>query len=227
MGVLLVVPYFYPADMVAVAFVGLKFYLIFKGVLRIIHQSFVKDMLRDEVCLQVDQLSMIGGLLFLGSCLFFPASFITLFFGKYYLDHKAFFIMLGVCALVYSFALSVTTRAMLEKKDRSYTIVSTTAAVLCLLSVVVFSFISKDVIYISTGILIGELSFLIGMLAVMKKKFFLLRRGWFLVQCAVILLVPFAIRRFAGESIPVYIGSFAVFALLLLLIHRRKFLSVK
>jgi len=72
MGVLLVVPYFYPADMVAVAFVGLKFYLIFKGVLRIIHQSFVKDMLRDEVCLQVDQLSMIGGLLFLGSCLFFP-----------------------------------------------------------------------------------------------------------------------------------------------------------
>lgn len=225
-GVLLVMPYFYPSGMVAVAFVGLKFYLIFKGVLRIIHQSFVKDMLRNDICLQVDQLSMIGGILFFGSALFFPDSFISLFFGKIYVSHRVFFLLLGVCALVYSFALSVTTRAMLEKKDKDYTIVSTIAAGLCLLSVILFSFLSENVLYISVSILIGELSFLIGMLLIMKQKELLPQRALFLGPNLFFLLIPFAFRYFGGDTTLLYITSFSILALLLLLAHRRKFLLI-
>lgn len=224
MGVLLVVPYFYPTSIVAVAFVGLKFYLIFKGVLRIVHQSFMKDMLSEETCLRVDQLTMLGGLLFLGSVLLFPDSFIILFFGKSYLNDKTFFQLLGICAMVYSFALSITTRALLEKRDKKYTIVVTTAAILCLLSAILFSFFSHDVNYIAISILIGEVSFLSGMLIIMKWKRLLPQRILFFVTNAAFLLIPFLIRYAGGDIMLPYIISFAGLALLLLVVHRRKFL---
>lgn len=227
MGVLLVAPYFYPSAVVAVAFVGLKFYWIYKGVLRIIHQAFVKDMLRDDVCLQVDQLSIIAGLLFLGSVLLFPSSFITFFFGRSYLSYIPFFQLLGIGALTYSFALSVTTRAMLEKKDKHYTIFSSIAAAVCLIAVALFSLLSKNVIYIAISVLAGEVLFLTGMLAIMKKREFLYQRISFLAPNLFFLLVPFVFRYFFGDTLSIYIISFSVLTALLLVIHRKKFLIIQ
>lgn len=227
MGVLLVVPYFYPASIVAVAFVGLKLYLIFKGVLRIVHQSFMKDMLKQETCLQVDQLTMIGGLLFLGSVICFPASFITLFFGKSYIPYQSFFLLLGIGAMVYSFALSITTRALLEKRDKKYTIVVTTAAIVCVLLVIGFSFISTDANYIAISILAGELLFLAGMLIVLKWGKLLPQRISFFVSNAGFLLIPWALRYYRGDTTLLYISSFTVLAFLLVWMHRKKFLIIQ
>ncbi|MBC7903972.1 MAG: hypothetical protein H7Y27_11140, partial [Gemmatimonadaceae bacterium] len=122
LGLLLIIPYFYKEE-VTVAFVALKFYLIFKGVLRIIHQAFVKEMLNDITCLRVDELSMIGSVAFLGSVVIFPDSFISFFFGSQFLADREFFYLLAISAVVYSFVLSMTTRFLLEKIDKSYTLV--------------------------------------------------------------------------------------------------------
>src|SRR5687767_3531424 len=82
MGVILIAPYFYNDPVVAAAFIGLNFYVIFKGALRIIQQAFLKEMTRDEVCLKVDQLSSLLGLGFIAFMVCFPNTFINLFFGE-------------------------------------------------------------------------------------------------------------------------------------------------
>jgi hypothetical protein len=226
LGALLVVPYFYPESTTAAAFIGLKFYVIFKGVLRIIHQAFLKDMVNDEVCLRIDELSMIGGLSFLGSVLIFPDSFIGLFFGKSYVQYQGFFLLLGIAAVVYSFALSMATKAMLEKNDTSYTIVTCIAAFLSLIVIIIPSFYTSDVTCIGAGILAGELAFLAGLLLIMHRKGLIKDRMLFLIQSAPLLLIVFVLRYVWGDSIYLFLTSIGGFATLLLFLHRHKFTSL-
>lgn len=222
-GLLLIVPYFYPERIVAVAFVGLKFYLIYKGVLRIIHQAFVKDMIRDEVCLQIDQLSIICSLAFAGAVFIFPESFITLFFGKIFIQYSSFFIILAIAAFIYSFVLSMGTRIMLEKKDKDYTILSITSATISIVSVIVLSYFFKTAESIAISILLGEASFTTGLLVVMNKKNLISKRFLFLLRSAFFLLIPLLCRYIFSDSLPWFFIGMATFTTLLLFLNRHKF----
>ncbi len=124
LGLMLVVPYFYPNPVVAVAFLGLKFYMVFKGALRIIHQAFIKEMISYDVCFKVDQLAGLIGLTFLrvyDSLPTYPHQFV---FGEKFLGDQLYFILLSIAALIYSLFSSLIIKAMLEKKDRRYAMVS-------------------------------------------------------------------------------------------------------
>jgi len=116
LGLLLVIPYFYDDAVVAVAFVGLKFYVIYKGVLRIIHQAFLKEMVYDNTRLRVDQMSILLALFFGGSALIFPHTFIMLFLGGKYFNQQIFIYFIGIAALIYSPFLSFATKTLLLKK---------------------------------------------------------------------------------------------------------------
>ena len=82
LGLILPAPYAFSPEVVGVAFLGLKFYIIFKGALRIIHQAFIKELQQYEVCFRVDQIGGLMGLTFAAFVACFPASFIGLFFGS-------------------------------------------------------------------------------------------------------------------------------------------------
>jgi O-antigen/teichoic acid export membrane protein len=221
-GLLLIVPYFYPESTVAVVFVGLKFYFIYKGILRIIHQAFVKEMMNDDVCLQIDQLSIICGLAFAGTVLIFPEAFITVFFGKVFIQYANFFVILGIAALIYSFVLSMGTRMMLEKRDKKYTLLTIAAALTSIASVIIFSFYLKNAEAIALSILFAEIICMLGLLLMNTEKL-MQKRFLFFFESALLLAQPLAFRYLFSDSPIWFLTGMGTFAMLLLFLNRRKF----
>ena len=224
LGLILIIPYFYDdPTIVAIAFLGLKFYIIYKGVLRIIHQAFLKEMTSESICLQVDQLSILAGLLLFGSTVIFPQSFITLFFGQQYADQKIFFLLLGIDALVYSMFLSFATRAMLRKLDKHYTIITVVAAVATILCVIILSAFEQSVTNIAIGLAVGEVIWAAGLIWLSGSRSEVWDRLLFTAGLLPLLLIPMAARYWLGDNLSSYLISFSLLGLLILILHHRKF----
>jgi O-antigen/teichoic acid export membrane protein len=223
MGVILIAPYFYNDTVVATAFVGLKFYVIFKGVLRIIQQAFLKEMVREDVGLKVDQISTLLGLSYAAFIICFPDTFIRLFFGVKYLPDKSYFILLGIAALIYSLFSSFTTRAMLGKKDNHYARTAISAAFFTLLVCIVLSFVSQNPESIGVSIVVGEIFFAAGMLLLMKKRKYLPERIIFLLRNIFLVIIPLGIAFFSDDKLIPFSISFVVYSLLLISLYFNKF----
>jgi len=223
MGVVLIAPYFYNDTVVATAFVGLKFYVIFKGVLRIIQQAFLKEMIREDVGLKVDQLSSLLGLSFSAFIICFPQTFIRLFFGAKYLPDKSYFILLGIAALIYSMFSSFTTRAMLGKKDSHYAITAISAAFFTLAVCVLLSFVRKNSESIGVSIVAGEIFFAAGMLLLMNKRKYLPERIIFLLKNTLLVIIPLGIGFYSGDKLIPFSISFVLYSLLLIALYFNKF----
>lgn len=223
LGLILIVPYFFPSAIVAVAFLGLKFYVIFKGVLRIIHQAFIKEMMAYEVCFRVDQLCSLIGLTFASFTLCFPASFIQFFFGQKYVADKTYFMLLAVAGLVYSLFSSLTTRAMLEKKDKPYALITAAAAIITIVLTILFSYTWPGTAGIGLSLLVGEIVFAGGMLWLMHRPVMLKERLLFLAKNLFLVLIPLGTSYFFGDSLNALMAAGVVFGALLAVMYHNKF----
>jgi O-antigen/teichoic acid export membrane protein len=227
LGLLLVIPWFYHENhVIAVAFVGLKVYVIYKGVLRIVHQAFLKDMIKDSVRLQVDQLSILLGITFAGSAILFPASFTNLLFGPKYTGDTLFFQLIAIAALIYSLFLSQSTNVMLQKKDKQYAVISAAAVIVTVLAVAVLSRFRPTAESLGISLCAGESVWMLGLLRVSATPAIIRTRIAFLLQNLAILLAPLACRYFFGDSLLYWIGGFGAFAIILLILHLKKFLRL-
>jgi O-antigen/teichoic acid export membrane protein len=223
LGLILIAPYFFNTEIVATAFIGLKFYVIFKGAQRIIHQAFLKEMMRYEVCFKVDQICGLMGLTFMCFVICFPMTFIGLFFGEKYIPDKIYFILLAIAGLVNSMFSSLVTKAMLEKRDKPYSIMVSFAALLAILLCIIFSTFWHDAAAIGSSLLIGETVLVVSTLWILPRPGLLRERILFLVKNLPLVLIPLAIRYIMDDGMNPLIISAAVFATLLGLVHYRKF----
>ena len=226
LGLVLVIPYIYVKEVVATAFVGLKFYVLYKGVIRTLHQIFIKDMQSEAVCLRVDQLSMIAGLSLLGSVTIFPDSFISFFFGAKYLEDTWFFIILGIDALIYCVVLSFATRAWFLKADMQYTRVTILSFFVTIASILIISAVKKSAAGIAVGLGIGELTWVLGLIYIISSRQQVMNRLRFLITLLPALILPIFIRFFWGDHLLLYFISFALTGVLIFAMHHQKFRSL-
>lgn len=224
LGLLLIVPWFYDNRVVAVAFVGLKVYVIYKGVLRIVHQAFLKDMIRDSVQLQVDQLSILLGITFAGSAIIFPASFTNLLFGTKYAGDLLFFRLMALAAFIYSLFLSMSTNVLLQRKDKKYAAISAAAVLVTMLAVMALSAIRPKADSLGISLCVGETFWMTGLLWVSANKEIVRKRVLFLLPNLALLVVPVSCRLFLGDSQLYWFCGFGGFAIILLILHLKKFL---
>jgi hypothetical protein len=225
LGLLLVVPYFYHDNhVIAVAFVGLKVYVIYKGVLRIVHQAFLKDMIKDSVQLQVDQLSILLGLCFAGSAIIFPVSFTNLLFGSKYGGDTLFFQLMAVAAFIYSLFLSMSTNVLLQRKDKKYAAISAAAVLVTMLSVAVLAEIRPRADSLGISLCLGETFWMAGLLWISASAAIVRKRVAFLLPNLAMLVVPVLCRYFFGDSPLYWFCGFGGFAIILLILHLKKFL---
>lgn len=224
LGVILIAPYFYDGAIVAVAFVGLKFYMVYKGVLRIILQAFVKEVGQHEFSLRIDQLSMLIGITYAAFMIIYPDSFIRLFFGEKYLEDRVYFIVLSVGGLIYAMFNSLTSRSLLEKKDGPYAWFASLAALLTIALTVVLSFFWQHAAAIATSILAGEIAFATGLVLLMKGKSIVWPRFTFLLKNLPVLLLPVVIVLLLNDSFLSFIISLILFGIIMALLHFKKFI---
>ncbi len=222
-GLILVIPYFYPNRITAAAYVGLKFYVLFKGVLRIIHQAFIREMNHYAVCLEVDQLASLAGIAFAAFAICFPESFIRLFFGEKYIPDKIYFIILSVAGMIYSMFSSFIIKAMLEKKDIPYAIGATASAIFTVLLCVGFSYYKQEIPSIGWSLVIGELAFAIFMMNLVKGSGLLRERLLFFLKNIPFFGIPLLLAYLMGDGIKGFVIAAVLYSLTLTLVYFRKF----
>ena len=225
-GILLIAQHLYNDSVTAIAYMGLKFYVIYKGVLRVIHQAFVRDMLSEEVCFKIDQLSSLAGLFFISSILIFPSSFIGFFFGRQFEDQKIFFSILAFAGFIYSLFLSTTTKSLLEKKDKTYFRVMILSVCSALVLLLILSSIRKEIEGIAISLLLGEIAFTLGLIKLSLSPSQVVKRIIFLLKNFIFVLIPLSARFLLNDSMFVFIISYFLFASLLFFSHYKKFKSI-
>ena len=222
LGLLMLVQFFFEEKELVVCFVALKFYLIYKGAIRVIQQAFVNRMTEDAICLSVDHISIMMSVLFLGSILIFPSIFISLFFGEQFNSDYWFFVFLGFSAVAFSIFNSANTRALLERQDKLFMKIALSAV---LITVIAFLFLfqfNKRVEVVTLSLLIGE-SFFTCLLAI---RFFnwnqIMARISILLLCSIGLVLPWLVKYWLLENMLVYISSFGILSMVMLLFSYKK-----
>jgi uncharacterized membrane protein len=222
LGLIIPTTYFYVDERtVAISYIIIKIYVVFKSALRIINQAFISDMADDKVCAKVDQLAILGGLAFLASALFFPKGFINLFAGKKIDIATTWVYLLGITGFIISPFISLTTKAILKRKDKQYASIAFIAVVLSV-SIVALS----SIINIETGVLIGliagELLCVIGLLITLKQTSLIKHRFGFIIKNLYLLIIPAVISWLAGDNTQAFLVFIILFLITALLTNKKK-----
>jgi O-antigen/teichoic acid export membrane protein len=222
LGVLLVAQLIFNQEELVISFLALKFYLVYKGAIRVIQQAFVNRMKEEQVCLSIDKICIMMSVLFLGSTIIYTNTFVTLFFGNQFIEYNVFFILLGVSALVYSIFSSATTRVLLERKDVEFMRIAIVSVCLSIVSLLIMVQFFRQVEAIIICLLIGE-CFFAGAMAI---RFFtqeqILQRIYYLMICSIGLVLPYLMKIAFSESLITYLLSFAMTGVIFLLFSYKK-----
>ena len=222
-GLILIIPYFYPNTITAAAYVGLKFYVLFKGVLRIIHQAFIREMNSYSICFEVDQLASLAGFAFAAFTICFPETLTTLIFGEKYIPYKSYFVILSFAGLIYSMFSSFIIKAMLEKKDIPYAIGTSLAAIFTVLLCVLSSFYKQNINSIGVSLLLGELAFAIFMLNLVDGTRLLKERLLFFLKNIPFFGIPLLLSYFYGDAMNGFVLAAVIFSITLIIFYFKKF----
>ena len=223
LGIIMIADYFYPAAVVAIAYIAIKIYLIFKGVLRILNQAFISEMTNDQVCHKVDYLAFSTGIVLLTGTSLFVNGFRELFLDARSGGTNGWVHMVGICCFLISPLISLTTKAILEKKDRPYAYMSLISLVVSTILCYIFSFVLADEKGILLSIIAGELITILGLLQTLDKWDWLKQRFQFFIKNIYLLSVPILIRLLAGDSEATLILSLSLYGILLFMFNKKLF----
>ncbi|XLS29269.1 hypothetical protein ACJD0Z_00270 [Flavobacteriaceae bacterium M23B6Z8] len=211
-GIINVMSYFYTNEAIAVIYIALKLYMIFKGVIRIITQSFFKELQAAEMAIKVDFLAIVAGLVFLLSIVIYPQVVISLLFEKKYIYYTATFAILGIAGFISSFTTSSSTRLLLKRQDKSYSINMVIAALITIITGIILWFIYGSKPYLmAIAVLMGEITIsFLNVKSLNESNYILLRAKQALtpVLLGIIFLV---FKYYFGETWQSFIASVLIF----------------
>lgn len=226
-GLINILSYFNGDSTIAVAYIALKFYMVFKGVRRMIVQAFFKELKDSMVALKVDYFAMIAGIVFLNTLVFYPKVIIPLLFDQKYAVYSYTFIILGLAGFISSYTTSSGTRLLMKKKDKEYSLNLIVAAGITIASGVLLSIFMKDrPFYISLAILLGEFTLSLLNVRSLNEKSFLYERLKFSMPLSIMTLLFIAITYFFGQNVYSYLGSLVLASIMALFFLRSKFNEV-
>ena len=222
-GIINVVSYFNDDEAIAIAYIALKFYMIFKGVRRIIVQTFFKELMEDSVSLKVDSFAMVAGLVFFNTLLFYPNAIISLLFSERYSSYTTTFIILGLAGFLSSFTTSSGTRLLLQKQDKAYSWNLIIAALLTVISGILFSvFMKHNPAYISISVLIGEITLSILNIKSINEKNFITDRMKHLLPLGLLTIIFIGSKYLLGPQLYSYFFALSVYGISVLIYFKLK-----
>ena len=223
-GILNALSYFYDEETVAVGYIALKIYMIFKGVKRIIVQSFFRELKEKNASLRVDFFSIVAGMIFLFSLLFFPKTVITLLSDSKYLDYTLTFLILGIAGFVSSFTSSTGTLLLLNRQDKQYSAILVAAALVSILSGLAFWFlIGSEPYLIATSVLLGEITISIFNVVALKENKFISSRMKLSLPLLLLAIAFAGFSYFLGQELLSLFLSLLIFGLGTLVFFKIKF----
>lgn len=224
-GIINVLSFFYNDTSLAIAYVSLKLYMIFKGIRRIIVQSFYKELTEVLVAIKIDYFAMIVGIVFLISLTLFQETVVLLLFDEKYVTYIYTFSILGFAGFLSSLTTSSGTRLLLKKQDKQYSDNLIIAAIITVVLSILFWFLFGNKPYlISLSILIGELILSILNIISLNEKKYIVSRFKIIYPLFGISLLIIPVTMFFTESIITFTISLTIFGLLAIF-HTKKRLN--
>ncbi len=223
LGLIWLAGFFYPDIAVAAAFLSIKLYTIFKGVLRMLNQSFFREMADEAVRLKVDSLAMIAGTLFLLGTVLFPDGFIAVFFNKSSVLQNTSLVLLGCTGFLIAPMISLHTAALLERKDKLFAKVAMLATVVAAALCVLLSFFYNHANSILLSLLVGELMILAGLIIISSKNNLFYPRLMFFLKNLPLAIIPIFSRIFFGDNPASFLAGLSIYGILFLLVNWKFF----
>lgn len=225
LGILLVSQFFFSPEELVPAFLVLKFYLIFKGAVRVVQQAFLPQMKAESVCMRVDKICVMMGLLFAGSVLLYSKTFISLFFGEAFVHQPWIFVWVGLASVASSMFSSAHTRALLERRDWSFMKVGLASVGVALLTLIILAPLRSGVEIVGFSVFAGEIAFACGLAGCYFSRQQIINRISFLLLSTSIFLVPYLFRWLWSESLLLYLLSFGLTGIILLAFTYKELVS--
>lgn len=220
-GIINIMAFLYTSESIAPIYIALKLYMIFKGVRRIIVQSFFKELLNPLTALKVDYYAIVSGIYFLTVILYYPNVIITILFDEKFITYVSTFLLLGISGFISSITTSTGTRLLLKNQDKSYSRNLITAALVTIVSGVIFWLFFKDYpILIAASVLMGELTISILNTHSLNEKNYLRNRLKLLMPLILISFLFLAFKYIFGQNIGSLIISIIIFGIICLLIQK-------
>lgn len=177
-GIINILSYFNDNETIAVAYIALKVYMIFKGIRRIIVQSFFKELQDSNIALKVDLFASVAGVAFLATVTFFPTVLIELLFDEKYSSYTKTFLILGIAGFLSSFTTSSGTSMLLQKKDKEYSRNLIIAAIVAIVSGILFYYLIDDEPHlIALAVLLGEITISLLNVISLKQELYIISRA--------------------------------------------------
>lgn len=223
LGLIILGGFFFEEKIIAIAYVAAKLYIIYKGVLRILNQSFFNDLKDISMCNKVDYLATLAGVILLVATSMFPAAFQEFFIDEKLSSNPYWVTLFGIAGFIISPFTSFTSKAMLEKKDKPYAMITILALLISSAVCIGCYFLKTD----ETGLLIslaaGELTCVIGLIRISGNTDLIKRRFYFILRILPLVIIPFSVKYLAGDTTLAMITSLIVFGTIALLLNRRAF----
>lgn len=223
LGVIILGGFFFDEKVIAIAYIAAKLYVIYKGVLRILNQSFFNDLKDIDMCNKVDYLATLAGIILLIATFMFPVAFQELFIDKKLSPNPYWVALLGITGFIISPFTSFTSKAMLEKKDKSYAIITILGLLVSSIVCVTCYFLNTDETGLLISLVAGELTCVIGLIKISGSTDLIKKRFYFILRVLPLVLIPYGVKYFVGDTTITMIASLIVFGIIALITNMKSF----
>ena len=220
-GVLVIANWFYSIAIIGLINGLLKLLIVYKGGLRIIVQTFFKEIRLPETSKKIDKASILAwGLISIPVIIFYNTT-LTLLFEDKYQQYPLLLPLIGVIMFLGSFRNSAEAKALLNHQDNLNLYVFTSALAAEVITITIFSFTPQAIWGVPVGFLVGEIILVLGLGFGLKQHGFFKSRLLFLFKLSPVLIISVVIRYFLGDGLYIMIGT-TIFYLIWALIFYRK-----
>lgn len=193
MGILVIAGFIYNASIIGNTFLVLKLYILFKGVLRIVFQTFYHRLSDTDIIILSEKISAYLGICFFCTLFFYSNELILFLFTQDFLEHSILLKIIGLSGLVVSCGITSTTSLLLFNRDKSLIKSYLFSMIFLILSLFGFHYFDKEY-GVVMSLLVGEIILIITTFYYLKDKISFMERIQNIVPLIVLIIVVFFIQ---------------------------------
>jgi len=220
-SILVIGNWFYSIAVIGLINGLLKLLIVYKGGLRIIVQTFFKEIKEEKTDLKIDKASLIAwGAISIPIIIYFKTTLYLLFNNKYD-EISSILPFIGGVMFLSSFRNASEAKALLLKKDNLNLYVFLVALVLEVIVIIVYSYTSYAIWGIPIGLFIAELTIVLGLGFGLNRVKFFTDRFRFIGMLIPPFIIALTIKIFIGESYITLGISVIIYAIWSLIFFRK------
>jgi O-antigen/teichoic acid export membrane protein len=220
-GILAFAKNFYTIAAIGLVYGVLKYFEVFKGVIRIIVQAFFRELKHEGTNLKIDKAAILLGAGAMIPTIIFPHTSLTLLYGQTYIDNELILPIFGLAMLISSLKASADMNLLMLKKDNINLYTYLIAIFITYSTVILVSQTNWQLYGIGLGIILGEIVLLIGLGYNLGKFDFFKERFAFLFKLSPVLIVSYLLKLYVGGSLLILALSIGLYAVWSFVFYRK------